>query len=331
MKVSIIIPIYNVAPYVKACLQSVFNQTYQDIEVLLVNDCGTDNSMDIVTNLIKGYDGKFDIKVLHHPQNKGLSAARNTGIKAASGEYIYFLDSDDTIPHDAINNLVKKVSEHPNVSFVIGGIKTFGQRVYQYPLLSQEYIDKNDNVLMDYLQFKWNVMACNKLINRGFILNNNIQFIEGVYHEDMDFSFKLAYYAQNMACYHEITYNYLIRDGSITRHKSMKNYEDYLSIYKNNFSLLRKKSNSFGQIVYIHNFIIECLYFLCIELIKEKNPAITSSIKKKFMKEVQAELKNNQFKSRINFIYRIKKTIINLPFWAAISSIKIYLKIRKLN
>lgn len=330
MKVSIIIPIYNVAPYVKACLQSVFNQTYQDIEVLLVNDCGTDNSMDIVTNLIKGYDGKFDIKVLHHPQNKGLSAARNTGIKAASGEYIYFLDSDDTIPHDGINNLAKKVFEHPNVSFVIGGIKTFGQRVYQYPLLSQEYIDKNDKVLIDYLQFKWNVMACNKLINRDFILNNNIQFIEGVYHEDMDFSFRLAYYAQSMACCYDITYNYLIRKGSITTHKNIKNYEDYFSIFTHNFRLLNLKRDFLKQPSLIDNFIIENLYFLCIELIKEKNPAISKEKKENIIKKIQCELKHNQIK-QADTIYFIKKTIINLPIQILSTLIKIYLKIKRIH
>ena len=94
MKVSIIIPVYNVDSYIETCLQSVFNQTYQNIEVIIVDDCGTDHSMEIVEKVVSTYKGTFSIKILHHNLNSGLSAARNTGIKNATGEYIYFLDSD---------------------------------------------------------------------------------------------------------------------------------------------------------------------------------------------------------------------------------------------
>ena len=98
MKVSIIIPIYNVESYIANCLHSVFNQTYKDLEIILVDDCGTDKSMNIAMESINKYKSSFYIKVIHHKENKGLSAARNSGIKEATGDYIYFLDSDDTYP-----------------------------------------------------------------------------------------------------------------------------------------------------------------------------------------------------------------------------------------
>lgn len=97
-RVSIIIPIYNVEPYILECLQSVDKQTIgDDIECILVDDCGTDNSVLVAEDFIKSYNGRVHFTLIHHQKNGGLSAARNTGIHAAHGEYLYFLDSDDTI------------------------------------------------------------------------------------------------------------------------------------------------------------------------------------------------------------------------------------------
>ncbi len=91
MKITIVIPIYNVAPYISDCLHSVMNQTYQgEIECLLIDDCGLDNSMEVAENVLSNYHGKIKFRIYHHEYNRGLSAARNTGIEHATGEYIYF-------------------------------------------------------------------------------------------------------------------------------------------------------------------------------------------------------------------------------------------------
>lgn len=95
--ISVIIPIYNVSPYITDCLQSVINQTYTDLEVLLIDDCGTDDSIQIAERIVQEYKGSIQFRILHHDRNRGLSAARNTGIDAAKGEYISFIDSDDYI------------------------------------------------------------------------------------------------------------------------------------------------------------------------------------------------------------------------------------------
>lgn len=88
MKVSIIIPVYNVAPYVEECIQSVLRQDYKNLEIIIIDDCGTDNSMELVEELVK--NSSRDIVILKHDYNKGLSAARNTGIRRATGDYIFF-------------------------------------------------------------------------------------------------------------------------------------------------------------------------------------------------------------------------------------------------
>ena len=90
MKVSIIIPIYNVASYIEECVQSVINQTYSNLEVILVDDCSADNSMDLALKIISQSDKSSIFKIEKHNRNRGLSAARNTGIRRAAGEFIYF-------------------------------------------------------------------------------------------------------------------------------------------------------------------------------------------------------------------------------------------------
>ena len=104
--ISIIVPVYNVALYVESCIRSVIRQTYDGpMECIVVDDCGTDNSMDIVEKLVAEYDGPISFKVLHHEHNRGLSAARNTGMDEAKGDYLFFLDSDDELTEDCIEKL----------------------------------------------------------------------------------------------------------------------------------------------------------------------------------------------------------------------------------
>lgn len=118
--VSVIIPVYQVSAYIERCLLSVMNQTFQNIECIIVDDCSPDDSIDKCERLISSYNGPISFKILHHERNRGLSAARNTGTDAASGEYIFYLDSDDEITSDCIEILVAIVKNHPVVDVVIG-------------------------------------------------------------------------------------------------------------------------------------------------------------------------------------------------------------------
>ena len=313
MKISIIIPVYNVEPYIKACLQSVFNQSYKNIEVIVVDDCGNDNSMEIIKTIINENNRFNDVKILHHKNNRGLSAARNTGIENCTGEYIYFLDSDDTLPSNSIELLVSKIKKYDDdVDFVIGGIKTYGNKNYIYPLQSNPYVDNNNDILNDYLSFKWNVMACNKLINKKMIDKYNIKFIVGIYHEDMDFSFKLALHANKMACCYDVTYNYLIRNNSITTYKKDKNYDDYFSIIVSNLKYLKAKYPKKLD-KYPSNYIIEALYILSLEIIKEKNPNITYLWKKEKLYKIHKTISSNFKVFNPTKIHKIKLYILLLP------------------
>lgn len=121
MLVSIIIPVYNVAPYVEDCLRSVMRQSYTGpIECLIVDDCGTDESLPIAERMIVEYDGPIRFEILHHEHNRGLSAARNTGMEKVMGDYVVFLDSDDEISNDCLEKMMSVVQENPEVELVQG-------------------------------------------------------------------------------------------------------------------------------------------------------------------------------------------------------------------
>jgi len=225
MKVSIIVPVYNVAKYIERCLLSVLNQTWQDLEVILVNDCTLDDSMEIARRVVASHPRGTVVRCLEHEENRGLSAARNTGISASVGDYLYFLDSDDYISANAIELLADAaVQKRPD--FVIGNYEVTGARRWAPPLsLGTGLYEGNALVLSNYVQEKWYVMAWNKLVSRPFVLQHQLYFQEGIVHEDDLWSFKLACMAQSMYVVDETTYYYSMQPDSIMRAPSMRNLE----------------------------------------------------------------------------------------------------------
>jgi glycosyltransferase involved in cell wall biosynthesis len=251
MKISIIIPIYNVAPYVERCLYSALNQSYENIELVLVDDCGTDNSMNIVSEVVEKYVGNKKILLFKHEHNLGLSAARNTGIKNATGDYLLFLDSDDEIPLNAVELLLEATNENPD--FVIGNIKVLGSDKFSfYFSIPSGVIQGNELILDSFIKDKWYSMAVNKLIKKEFLLNHHLFFKEGILHEDELWSFILATKANKMSVVKDYTYHYYIRNDSITGKISIRNYES-------NAIILCEKKKIIDEInnVDFHSYMME--------------------------------------------------------------------------
>lgn len=220
MKISIIIPIYNVEPFLEKCLNSVANQTFtKGIECLLVDDCGTDNSMEIAERFVSEHKGEIVFRVLYHNRNKGLSAARNTGILAAKGEYVYFLDSDDAITPDCMDGFHKIIEEHPIVDLIQGLISQNASYMNQFTEKKwPEYTDDRryiKNTLLDYDQLP--VCAANKMVRRGLIIENELFFKEGIIHEDNYWSFFLAKHVNSLAIFPKKCYLYTVNPESITK------------------------------------------------------------------------------------------------------------------
>lgn len=219
MKISIIVPVYNVAPYIAACLQSVMQQTCQDaLECILVDDCGTDNSMEVVGEMLQSYEGPIGFKVVHHTQNRGLSAARNTGMAEATGDYVYFLDSDDEIAPDCIQRLATPLQQEA-FDMVVGECRIEGGSIPGVALrLPGGTILRGKEILHAYRLQQWYMMSVNKLYRLDFLRHNALQFKEGILHEDELWSFQLACLAQSMTIISAETYIYKLRQGSITEH-----------------------------------------------------------------------------------------------------------------
>ena len=251
MLISIIIPVYNVEQYIIRCLQSVVAQKDLDkIEVIIVDDCGTDNSIALAKEFLVGCSG-LDYKILHHAKNGGLSAARNTGLRAAKGDYVYFLDSDDEITANCIRQLAAPLKDG-EYDFVIGDYTTtLGDGASMLQLQAGAVVG-NERVFEAYVNGLWYVMAWNKLCRREFLLQNALLFEEGLLHEDVIWSFKLACKAVSMYVVKEPVYIYSIREASIMTGMSI---EKDLSIYVKAFDVIanfiREEKREMGRHEYI--------------------------------------------------------------------------------
>jgi len=236
---SIIIPVYNVQAFIIKCLESVYQQTYQNIEVILVDDCSPDQSVKIVEDYLEGLNNYFPISIIRHDVNKGLSESRNTGTKHAKGDYIYYLDSDDWISNNCIELLVNSALQY-NSDVVVGGTICYLEKEkiekVVFPLRnSKQFLSSQDDVFEAFMQYQWPVMAHNRLYKKQFLVKNNLLFEPRLLAEDELWSFQWAQIAERVSFVNENTYYYLLRDNSIISSKGKKNFED-MFIILNKFS-----------------------------------------------------------------------------------------------
>ena len=225
---SIIVPVYNVEQYLRDCLDSVVAQTYTDYELICVNDGSTDGSQFI----LEEYQQKYPQITIISQQNKGLSAARNAGIQAAKGNYLFFLDSDDWIESNALEVLAQKQAGEDMVCF--NGRRIFENDRQEQPetgisesgLSGWEYYTKYALVPRKF-HFVCTVL---RLYRREYMLKNNLFFEEGIYHEDNLFTPFACYYAQRVKVIPDSLYVYRIREGSITQTVHLKRLFDMLIV-----------------------------------------------------------------------------------------------------
>lgn len=211
--VSLIIPVYNVEKYIKDSLTSAFNQDFQSIEYIIVDDASSDSSMSLVEEMINASSRKEDVMVYRKPYNEGLSEARNTGMDLAHGEYIFFLDSDDVLPSSCISSHYKKIVA-TGADFTVANVSQEGAKsVHIRPILS----DIEEKLpLISFYDRDWSTSAWNKMYRRDFLLTHHLCFQKGILHEDYLWMFNVAKAATKWASVREYTYIYKIRKGSIT-------------------------------------------------------------------------------------------------------------------
>lgn len=218
--ISIIVPVYNVQEYVIECLESIAAQTYTTgVECILVDDCGTDNSMKAVHDFLDKYQGEIDFRIARHEHNRGLSAARNTGIMNAKGKYLLFVDSDDTISANCLEYLMQVARCYPDAQMIAAGAKTSKRKSYTMEKPFPDYANNPKWIATMMLSRGGRhgipVMAWNRFVSKDFLLQHQLFFREGAVHEDEMWNFMLAQHITRIAfCKHD-TYFYRIRPQSI--------------------------------------------------------------------------------------------------------------------
>lgn len=226
MKISVIIPVYNVESYLHRCLDSVINQTYSNLEIILVNDGSTDNSLSIINEFAQ----KDKRIIVFSQKNSGLAVARNIGLKAATGDYVSFIDSDDWIEKDMYSELaVHLENEHPdfvNFRFQFDNETLNTHSVYGKPYRRLKFESRNE-ILEDTLK-NVNILTApwTKIYNRKFLLEYHLVFEPGIVNEDTLFTILISCHAHKVTFVNRIFYHAIERDGSISRSSQQRLFLD---------------------------------------------------------------------------------------------------------
>ena len=241
-KVTVIIPIYNVEKYVRQAIESAINQTYQNIEIILVDDGSTDSSRTICDEY-KLKDNR--IKVVHK-KNGGLSDARNAGLENSTGEYLMFLDSDDFLEIDAVENMYKEISQK-DADYVIGNYinATEEGQKWEKPVFDLEKYKPFKLNINDYKNsfFIMNSSVCNKIFRKKFIEKLGIKFVVGLPAEDAIFTTYCFIHSKNVYYTPCIVFNYRQRKGGpISSSCSMKYFEGINKAYRIIYENFRDKN-----------------------------------------------------------------------------------------
>ena len=211
MKVSILVPVYNVEKFFSRCLESLFSQTYSDIEYVFVNDCTPDNSMKILSGMLKKYPSRATmVKIINNSHNRGIAIVRNTLLENATGDYILFVDSDDWIEKDMVENLVDRAA---STDADIVGCDYYEDYPDKMGICNQHYPSDHKGALRDMTLLRIKGVLWKLLIRRELIVQNKLTFVPEIHFgEDYIFCCKLFYFAKTVssvgkALYHYVQYN----------------------------------------------------------------------------------------------------------------------------
>lgn len=227
VKLSLIIPVYNVESYLYKCLCSAINQTLKEIEIIIVNDGSTDLSVDIINNFL-AIDNRI---IFINQQNQGLSCARNAGIKIATGEFIGFLDSDDSLEPTFSEKMYTYAKETSSDIVMCNYFKVLEKNLRNTLVrknVKKTIFTSSEALHKIILDLSIQNYAWDKIYKRDLFINNNISYPKGMYYEDMPTTFRLFYYANQIAYLDEPLYYYLQRENSITKTFSDKHIDDII-------------------------------------------------------------------------------------------------------
>lgn len=293
-EVTIGIPVYNVENYIRLTMDSALAQTFDSIEFLVLDDCGTDKSMDIVREYQRTHPRGKDIHIISQPMNGGLGRARNRIIESAQGSYIYHLDADDAIAPNTIQLLYENAKKY-DADIVYGSYERIDElggiikkMDFRYP--SIQFLKENefaDHVYSDYGFLQANTW--NFLIKTEIYLNNNIRHRPVNYWEDFSVTIDLPTYITKAVLLPDITYYYYCRNGSLSNFNK-RNYIAKSEIMKTIEAMgkVKRNTNRVMQKPYFHKRMYKVMlthfYIACSILKNEK--AISPSFTKREIRDV---------------------------------------------
>ena len=319
IKVSIIVPVYNVEKYIKKCLDSLVNQTLKDIEVIVVNDGSPDNSQKIIDRYVKKYP---DIIKSFIKENGGQGSARNFGLTKAKGEYIGYVDSDDFVELDMYEKMYNKAKEK-DLDVVICGSYNVDE------------VSLNKEIDLDIIKFddrKTNAFfgrmaVWNKIYKKELLEKNKLEFRSKVWYEDLDFTIKVISNAKKIDYVNEPFYDYLIRQGSTMNNSNVdRNLEILLAFDQ---VIKDKKLKKYKDI--IEYLAIDHIYISAIVrilLADASNNKKIENINKliEYMNNNFSDFKNNEY---LYLMSRNRKIIYHLINMRMYSIIKFIFKIKR--
>ena len=231
MKLSIIIPVYNVEQYLQSCVQSVVTQTYQDLQVILVNDGSTDSS-GILCDQLAQQDSRIQVV---HKTNGGLSDARNAGLCVATGEYVAFLDSDDVyLLNDGLEQLMALAhAEQPDV-LLFQAVDVYPNHQSARKAYDEAWIAAHSGMEVFHQLVRtqsFNMSACFQLVRRNLLEQHQIYFEKGLLSEDVDWSLRLWRHVSKVRAINLPLYGYQHREGSISTTYTIRNLCSYEHIF----------------------------------------------------------------------------------------------------
>lgn len=309
-KVSIIIPVYNSEKYISKCLDSVLNQTYKNIEIIVINDGSKDNSI----NILKEYEKKYKRIVLIDKQNEGVSKTRNLGINKATGDFIMFVDNDDYIDKDYIFNYMNNYKDE---DIIIGSYKrtnTEDKILFKYDL----------NINSDWS--KYVVLApWAKLYKRDFLIKNKIEFFSYGIGEDVYFNLLCYSKTNNIKIINNNEYNWFYNDKSVsnTNQKGLKNSVD-ITVLLNKLLEFINLNDKYNQ-YFLERYIYWYLLF-------SGRSANKNDFKKEYYKYLDW-LNKNKIKSKVKVLFlkgepfKIKLSVIIFRIIRKLHMINLFSKI----
>lgn len=317
IKVSVIVPVYNVEKFIDKCLNSLVKQSLKEIEIIVVNDGSPDNSQKIIDKYVKKYPDKIKSYI---KENGGQGSARNYGLKKATGEYIGYVDSDDFVEKDMYKKLYNKAKEN-NYDIVVCGNYN----------VSEDYQNKNidafiNNYNTDLENIFFGKMAVwNKIYKRDILIKNKLEFKEKVWYEDLAFTLKAIMNSNTFAFIDEPLYDYLIREGSTMNNSNVKRNLEILDAFNDILSYIQhnKKEEYFSKIEFLaidHIYISAIVRVLKAEADdKVKRETINKLID--YMNKKFPNYKNNKYINTLSKNRKIIYKLINIKMYGLINLI----------